>query len=121
MNQDWTPVILKGRGTTDKQRKVAAERSGATTTIKKGSVGNSHARKVNQQDDVGEIKRVPKVVGQRIQQGRASKRLTQKDLANQLNVQTNIVAAYENGSAQPDNRLLQRMERVLGVKLTGKM
>ena len=45
--------------------------------------------------------------------------MTQKDLANKVASQPNTIQSYENGSAIPDNLLLGKIERVLGVKLRG--
>jgi putative transcription factor len=55
-----------------------------------------------------------------IQQARADKKMTQKQLAQAINKSTAIIAQYENGSALPDNQILGKLERSLGVKLRGK-
>jgi putative transcription factor len=46
-------------------------------------------------------------------------KMTQKDLANKVNTQASVIQAYENGSATPDQQLLAKLERVLGIKLRG--
>jgi len=57
---------------------------------------------------------------QAIQKARLAKGWTQEDLAKKLFVQKGIIADYEKHSAIPDQQLLAKMERQLGVKLRGK-
>ena len=55
-----------------------------------------------------------------IQQARCAKNITQKQLAQAINKPVAIITQYENGSALPDNQILGKLERCLGVKLRGK-
>lgn len=56
-----------------------------------------------------------------IQQGRQAKGLTQKDLATKINEKQTVVNEYEAGKAvNPNQQILAKMERALGVKLRGK-
>ena len=52
-----------------------------------------------------------------IMQARAAKGLTQKQLAQQLNMQPTIINEYESGKAIPNNAIISKIERVLGAKL----
>lgn len=56
-------------------------------------------------------------IGKQIQQVRMSKKITQKQLAQQLNVTPAIVQSHENGKAIRNNSTLARFEKILGVKL----
>ena len=71
-------------------------------------------------DDVVPTKKVEASVGKAIQQARQEKKLTQKDLATKINEKPNVVNDYEAGRAVPNQQLLAKMERALGVKLRGK-
>lgn len=51
----------------------------------------------------------------RIQNARNAAGLTQKELAQKLNVKPNIIQSYENGSAIPVGRLIQHLEKVCNV------
>ena len=43
--------------------------------------------------------------------------MTQKQLAQQLQMQPNIINEYESGKAIPNNGVIAKIERALGVKL----
>ena len=53
-------------------------------------------------------------------QGRLAEKLTQAQLAQQINERPQVVQEYESGKAIPNQQILAKLERVLGVKLRGK-
>jgi len=55
-----------------------------------------------------------------IQQGRQAKGWNQKEFATKINEKPQVVNDYEAGKAIPNNQIISKMERVLGVKLRGK-
>jgi len=59
-------------------------------------------------------------VGKLIMQGRQSKGLSQKDLATKINEKPQIVTDYEAGRGIPNQMVLGKIERVIGIKLRGK-
>uniref|UniRef100_A0A8C0KMS8 Endothelial differentiation-related factor 1 n=1 Tax=Canis lupus dingo TaxID=286419 RepID=A0A8C0KMS8_CANLU len=59
-------------------------------------------------------------VGKVIQQGRQSKGLTQKDLAMKINEKLQVIADYESRRAIPNNQVLGKIKRAIGLKLRGK-
>ena len=56
-----------------------------------------------------------------IREGRANKKLTQKELAGKLNVPLKTIAMYENGSIIPENNLMGKIERILDIKIRGNI
>ena len=53
-------------------------------------------------------------------QGRQSKGLSQKDLATKINEKPQIITDYEAGRGIPNNLILGKIERAIGIKLRGK-
>ena len=79
-------------------------------------------RHLNKQDNESD-KFKPKIirynVAKAIEKGRHAKGLTRDDLATQINVSSNLIAGYEQRKVVPENRILCKMQNILGVKLTG--
>ena len=59
-------------------------------------------------------------VGRLIQQGRQQKNLTQKELAAKINEKPQIINEYESGKAIPNDQIMGKIERAIGLKLRGK-
>ena len=55
-----------------------------------------------------------------IQKARTAKKISQKELAQRLNVKSDLINQYEAGKVKPDNRIIQKMGNILGVKFTSK-
>lgn len=55
-----------------------------------------------------------------IQQARQAKGFSQKELATKINEKQQVVNEYESGKAIPNNQVMGKLERALGVKLRGK-
>lgn len=58
--------------------------------------------------------------GRLIQQARAGKNWKREEFATKICEKVQVVTDYENGSAIPNNQILSKMERALGIKLRGK-
>lgn len=52
--------------------------------------------------------------------GRQAKEMSQKDLATKICEKPQVVTEYEQGKALPNQQILAKMERALGIKLRGK-
>ena len=92
------------------------------TVEKKGGnreIGSKLA-KLDNADEAEKIETVSLSLSQKIQQGRAAKGMKQKDLATKINVKPQVIGDYESGRAVPDNKILGKIERALGIKLRGK-
>jgi putative transcription factor len=103
-HQDWKPVVIHGA----KQNVSRPVRPHREVTKE---------QKLDQ-TELGTHKKVGLTMAKAIQNGRIAKGFkTQKDLAVAIGVPANIINSYESGKAIPDNAILQKLRRVLGVKL----
>lgn len=67
------------------------------------------------EDEPKQPKIISKQLSQQIQQKRCEKKLTQKELAQKLNVKVDVIQKYENGTAIIDHVLLNRIKRLLSI------
>ncbi|MED6209904.1 Multiprotein-bridging factor 1c [Stylosanthes scabra] len=134
ITQDWEPVVLhksrpKAQDLRNPKAVNQALRSGAEVqTVKKFDAGSNrkpgpgiNARKLEEGTEPAALERVAVEVRQAIQKARLEKKMSQAELAKQINERPQVVQEYENGKAQPNQAVLAKMERVLGVKLRGKI
>ncbi|KAM3338895.1 multiprotein-bridging factor 1c [Capsicum galapagoense] len=132
LKQEWEPIVLQKTKTKAQDLKNPkavnqALRTGAPVqTVKKFDAGLNkktaavNARKLDEAAEPAALEKVPVDVRQAIQKARIEKKMSQADLAKQINERTQVVAEYENGKAVPNQLVLGKMEKVLGVKLRGK-
>ncbi|KAG7314778.1 hypothetical protein KOW79_022081 [Hemibagrus wyckioides] len=131
---DWdTVTVLRKKGPSSAQAKskqaiTAAQRRGEEVeTTKKWSAGQNkqhvvtkNTAKLDRETEELHHERVTLEVGKVIQQGRQEKGMTQKDLATKINEKPQIIADYECGKAIPNNQIMGKLERALGLKLRGR-
>ena len=94
--QDWKPVVLRKK----KEEQVHAFKEKVAILS----------------DDPAPPKIVGQKMGKLIQQARMGKKLTQKDLANKLNLDVGVIRDYENGSSVLDKGVLNKIRQFLGIK-----
>lgn len=133
IQQDWEPVVLqkprtKARELRDPKAVNKALRTGAQVqTVKKADAGSNkktpptavNARKLDEAEEPAALNKVSTEVRQAIQKARIEKKMSQAELAKQINERPQVVQEYENGKGVPNHAVLAKMERVLGVKLRG--
>ena len=71
--------------------------------------------------EIGPIKKVTLSTRKAISQRRTYLKLSQKEFAQKLNCKPEIITSYENGKAIPNQNILIKMERILGIYLSGKL
>jgi len=134
MADDWNTTTVIGNrrhqmGGANKEKAVnIARRQGmaVSTDTKYGAGGNTqkgtsmNTAKLDAETEELKHKTVDLNLGKLIQKGRQAKEMTQKDLATKINEKPQIITEYEQGKAIPNNQLIAKMERALGIKLRGK-
>jgi putative transcription factor len=117
-HQDWTPVVISGKKNLPPgQTKYNIEEK--KSDAEKSRLAKSFA--IENETEIFQTATIPHALSQEIIQARTAKGLTQKQLANMIHVQQSIIASYENGKAIPDNQLLQKIAKGLGVKFVNKI
>lgn len=106
----------------------AAQRRGETLESNKKYFAGSNRQHKNDKntarldEETEELKHdhVTLELGKVLQQARQAKEWNQKDLGTRVNEKVEVIREYENGKAIPNQQVLAKLERVLGVKLRGK-
>tara|TARA_B100001093_G_scaffold476594_1_gene503129 strand:+ start:1632 stop:1988 length:357 start_codon:yes stop_codon:yes gene_type:complete len=113
-HQDWKPVVLTKRPV---GKKPVSKDKIPVSGLNKNFTTQGTGKKVNPDDD--EIKSPPTVgltIGKQIASARNLKKITQKQLAAQMNITAQDVQLNENGKALKNNSLLARFEKALGTR-----
>lgn len=90
------------------------------TANKANNTDGQRLTKIDRTDDVVAVKKLDPAVGKAIAKARQEKKMSQKDLATKVNEKPNVINDYEAARSAPNQQLLGKMERALGVKLRGK-
>jgi ribosome-binding protein aMBF1 (putative translation factor) len=113
-HQDWSPVVI-GKTKGDNVKKDTARKQVISTT---SSATNKPAWKIEQQvdSDVGKpIKYVSKEDSNKIIKARVTLKLSQKDLAQRLNMQVKEIHEVESGKAVENKAILSKIKRFLKI------
>ncbi|XP_017777998.1 PREDICTED: endothelial differentiation-related factor 1-like [Nicrophorus vespilloides] len=131
---DWdTVTVLKKRApkasTMKSEQAVnAARRQGAQVETQqkwgagsnKQHVATKNTAKLDRETEELRHEPISLDVGKLIQQGRQSKNMSQKELATKINEKPQVITDYEAGRGIPNNIILGKIERAIGLKLRGK-
>lgn len=79
-----------------------------------------NTRKLDEETENLAHERVPTELKKSIMQARLDKKMTQAQLAQMINEKPQIIQEYESGKAIPNQQIITKLERALGVKLRGK-
>eukprot|EP01084_Bolivina_argentea_P056285 103038_1 len=112
--------------TTESGAARAVANGQATTEKKQHTVGNKHdagpgarAIRLDEDSESTKVKTVSHSVSINIQKGRQAKGWNQKELAAAVNEKQSVMTDYESGKAVPNEQVLQRIEKALGMYLRG--
>jgi len=121
--QDFNTVSFGNKpGTASGSRPGTA--AGGAGGPKGGGGGNAQicasgiaAHKLDNETEELKHETVSKELRSALMKGRTAKGLTQKQLAQALNMQPQVINEYESGKAIPNNAVIAKIERQLGCKL----
>lgn len=124
-HQDWKPVTwVKRTGHTPTEKKAAlrtAMRNGSAVVVTRPSISGARAHAHKLMENVGDTgfahATVTKNFCRELQSARLAKQLTQKALASCINERANIINEYESGAARPNQAVINKLNRALGVQL----
>ena len=121
-HQDLEPIIIHGKKLLNKEAVKKAQRDGKTKVETKNKMSEEglKMKKLDEDTENYKVETVNKSISQEIVKARSTLKMKQKDLANKINVPVQTIQNYENGKAQPEIKILKKLERVLKCKLTGK-
>ncbi|KAF9377811.1 multiprotein-bridging factor 1, partial [Podila verticillata] len=105
----------------------AARRAGAPISTERKVVSNApagedfrHIAKVAESPEIIAPKTVTADVGKIMAKARIDKKITQKELSAIVHEKPSVINDYEAGRAVPNQQVLGKIERALGVRLRGK-
>ena len=106
--QDWNTIGWKKP---PKKETLSGE------VVSRDRHAEAKVRRLDQVDDAEHVVKTSIELRKQIQTARIAKKMSQKDLATSVNEKPGLIQAYEAGKAVPDHNVLQKLRRVLGVKL----
>ena len=114
-HQDWTPVILTKRP----ERSVSNNtlRSGNFATRTKQNPMAQHLTKIEGETETFKIKKVSSSIGKEIQKGRLAKKLSQKQLAQAINVTPKVISDFESGKAVKNEAVKRKIANYLKISI----
>ena len=104
-HQDWKTVVLRSKKK-DTEKKKVPHKSG--TRLQK-------FEKMAENDEL-KHKKIDQSMKTKIQQARASLKLTQKQLAQRCNIQEQVIKDIESGKANYNPKDMNKIKRVLHIK-----
>ncbi len=119
-HQDWEPIVFKKRvPKTVQEAKAKGLTTQKHTNKKNVNYENTVSMRKLENEEV-EIKKIEHSVSKIIQKARMNAKLSQKDLAQKLNLKPTVIQNYESGKAIPNKMILVKMGKMLNTHLTGK-
>ena len=106
-HQDWTPQVVR--------KKNENVDGGSKNKISQAQQRDNKLMKKVEEDDLKHDK-ITLELRVKIQQGRASQKWTQKDLANRCNLPVTIINEIESGKAIYNPQQINKIKRILKIK-----
>ena len=123
-DQDWNDVVWR-KNKSSKNSIHNDKDAPAPITVKKYQQKNNNKpttnmKKLEEDTENLAVERVSNDIKVEIQKARTAKKLTQKQLATMINERQDVIQSYENGKAIPNQQVLNKLRRALGIRLKKK-
>ena len=112
-HQDFREIIIRGKPKQINNKKI----------VSRGNNVDLHKIKIENEQDNFKILTIPIGLCKEIAQARNLKKITQKEMAQKLGIQSNIYNTIENGKATYDGKtkqLVNKIQNILGTKFSKK-
>ena len=106
-HQDWTPQVVR--------KKNDNKETDSSKKLSQGQQRDNKLLKKVEDDDLKHDK-ITIELRVKIQQGRASQKWTQKDLANRCNLPVTVINEIESGKAIYNPQQINKIKRILKIK-----
>ena len=104
-HQDWKPVVVKTKQSKEEKK---------TTTKKLSEAQQKDIKLLKQvEEDNLKHKKVPPEIRKLIQQKRGALKLTQKQLAQKVNLPVSVINEIETGKANYNHQHINKIKRIL--------
>ena len=111
-DQDWTPVVFS-KSTAQKR----AANNEQQRNMSKQTADQAKVKRLDAATEPEKIAQLPRNISVQLVAARVAKKMSQKDLATQMNIPIKTVQDIENHRYKNDMQLAQRIARKLGVTL----
>jgi ribosome-binding protein aMBF1 (putative translation factor) len=108
-HQDFQTITIGNKSLKNVKKEIKPKNSGP----------DLHSIKLENETENFSIQKIPKELSQEITNARTAKKFSQKDIANKLNIQSNVYSEIENGKALYDGKtkeLINKIQKQLGVR-----
>ena len=112
-SQDWTPVVFSKSTTQNRAANTEQQRNMSKQTAEQAKV-----KRLDAATEPEKIAQLPRNISVQLVAARVAKKISQKDLATQMNIPIKIIQDIENHRYKNDMQLAQRIARKLGTTLT---
>jgi ribosome-binding protein aMBF1 (putative translation factor) len=112
VNQDWTTVVFGKSTAQNRTANTEQQRNLSKQTAEQAKV-----KRLDATTEPAKIAQLPRDISTQLIAARVAKKLSQKDLATQMNIPNKTVQEIENHRYKNDMQLAQRIARKLGVTL----
>ena len=111
--QDWTPVVFSKSTTQKRAANTEQQRNMSKQTAEQAKV-----KRLDAATEPEKIVQLPRNISAQLVAARVAKKMSQKDLATQMNIPIKTIQDIENHRYKNDMQLAQRIARKLGTTLT---